>query len=61
MRRLALFVAAAHLPHRFVEQEALKNFAQAFELGASHGCVPASEFMVGRLAVHKDIVSKSHH
>ena len=57
--KTATLVAAAHLPYRFVEQEALKNFAQAFvELGASHGCVPASEFIVGRLTVCKDIVSK---
>ena len=27
-------------------------------MGASHGCVPASEFIVGRLTVRKDIVSK---
>ena len=42
--KTATLVAAAHLPYRFVEQEALKDFAQSFiELGASHGCVPASE------------------
>ena len=47
------------MPYRFVEQEALKNFAQAFdELGASHSCVPASEFIVGHLTVRKNIVSK---
>ena len=47
------------MPYRFVEQEALKDFAQSFiELGVSHGCVPASEFIVGWLTVHKDIVSK---
>ena len=27
-------------------------------MGASHGCLPASEFIVGRLTVRKDIVSK---
>ena len=60
--KTATLVATAHLPYRFVEHEALKNFAQAFvELGASHGCVPASEFIVGRLTVHKDIVSKLPH
>ena len=60
--KTATLVAAAHLPYRFVEHEALKNFAQAFvELGASHGCVPASEFIVGRLTVRKDIVSKLPH
>jgi len=59
VRRLATLVAAAHLPYRFVEQDALKDFAQAFiDLGASHGCVPASEFIVGRLTVCKDIVRK---
>ena len=47
------------VPYRFVEQEALKNFTQAFsELGASHGCVPVSECIVGHLTVRKDIVSK---
>ena len=60
--KTATLVAAAHLPYRFVEHEALKNFAQAFvELGASHGCVPASEFIVGCLTVRKDIVSKLPH
>ena len=60
--KTATLVAAAHLPYRFVEHEALKNFAQAFvELGASHRCVPASEFIVGRLTVRKDIVSKLPH
>lgn len=50
---------AVHLPYRFVEQEVLRNFAQGFvELGASRGCVPASEFIVGHFTVHRDIVSK---
>ena len=44
--------AAAHLPYRFVEQEVLRNFAQGFiELGASRGCIPASEFIIGQLTV----------
>ena len=35
--KTATLVAAAHLPYRFVEHQALKSFAQAFvELGASH-------------------------
>jgi len=60
--KTATLVAAAQLPYRFVEQDALKNFAQSFvELGASHGCVPASEFLVGRVTVRKDIVSKVTH
>ena len=42
-----------------MEQYALKGFALSFiELGDFHGCVPASEFIVGRLTVRKDIVSK---
>ena len=37
----------------------MKNFTQDFvELGTSHGCVPASEFIVEHLTVHKDTVSK---
>ena len=57
--KTATLVAAAHLPYMFVEQEALKDFVQSFiELGASHGCVPASEIIVGRLTVRKDIVNK---
>ena len=60
--KTATLVAAEHLPYRFVEHEALKNFAEAFvELGASHGCVPAFEFIVGRLTVCKDIVGKLPH
>ena len=50
------------MPYRFVEHEALQNFAQAFvELGASYGFVPASEFIVGCLTVRRDIVSKLPH
>ena len=51
--KTATLVAAAHLSYRFVEQEALKNFAQAFvELDASHGRIPAFELIVWRLTVH---------
>ena len=57
--KTATLVAAAHLSYRFVEQEALKNLAQAFvELDASHGSTPASKLIVWSLTVHKDIVSK---
>ena len=57
--RTATLVAAAHLPYRFVELESLKHFAQAFiDLGAAYGCVPASDFIAGRLTVRKDIVNK---
>ena len=53
--KTATLVAAAYLTYRFVEQGILKNFAQAFvELGTSHGCVPASEFIVGCLTMNKD-------
>jgi len=45
--KTSIVVAAAHLPYGFVEQEALRNFAQTFiELGASHNFVPALEFIV---------------
>jgi len=38
-----------------VEQEPLKEFAQAFvDLGAVYGRVPASDFIVGRHAVRND-------
>ena len=50
--RTGTLVAAAHLPYRFVELESLKNFAQAFiDLGAAYGCVPASDFIAGRLTI----------
>ena len=53
--KTATLVVAAYLTYRFVEQVVLKNFSQAFvELGASHGCVPASEFIVGCLTMNKD-------
>ena len=59
MLRTATFVAAAHLPYRFVELESLKSFAQAFiDLRTAYGCVPASDFIAGRLTVRKDIVNK---
>jgi len=52
-KKTATLVAAAHLPYRFVEQKALKDFAHSFiELDASHGCAPASEFIVGWLTLH---------
>ena len=54
--RTAALVAAAHLPYRFVELESLKSFAQA--LGAAYGCVPASDFIAGRVTVRKDIINK---
>ena len=55
----ATLVAAAHLLYRFVELESLKNFAQAFiDLGAAYGCVPASDFIAGRLMIQKDIVNE---
>jgi len=45
------------LPYRFVEQEALKDFAQAFvDLGAAYGRIPASDLIVGRKTVRNDIV-----
>lgn len=47
--RTATLVAGAHLPYHFVELESLKNFAQAFtDLGATYGCIPASDFIAGR-------------
>ena len=57
--RTSALVAAAHLPYSFVELESLRNFTQAFiDLGAAYWCVPASDFIVGRITVQKDIVHK---
>ena len=56
-KRTATLVAAAQLPYRFVEQESLKDFAQAFvDLGAGYGHVSASDFIAGRKTVRSDIV-----
>ena len=50
--RTATLVVAAHLPYCFLKLESLKSFAQAFiDLGAAYGCVPASDFIAGRLMV----------
>ena len=55
----SILVTMAHLPYCFVEQDTLKEFAQAFvNLGASYGRVSAEQFIVGRLTACKDIVSK---
>lgn len=56
-KRTATLVAATQLPYRFVEQEPLIDFAQAFvDLGAAYGRVPASDLIVGRKTVKNDIV-----
>ena len=48
----AALVATAHLPYHFVELESLKSFAQAFiDLGAAYRCIPASDFIAGRVTV----------
>jgi len=50
-------VAAAQLPYYFVEQEPLKDFAQAFvDLGAAYRHLPASDFIAGHKSVRIDIV-----
>ena len=55
----ATLVAAAQLPYRFIEQEPLKEFAQAFiDSGAVYRRVPASDFIVGCHTVRSDIVQK---
>ena len=53
----ATLVAAAQLPYCFIEQESLKDFAQAFvDLGAGYGRVPASDLIAGRKTDRRDIV-----
>ena len=58
--RTAALVAAAHLPYRFVENNELDKFAQSFiEVGALYGNVPASDLIVSRTTVRREIVKKS--
>ena len=55
--RTTTLVAAAQLSYQFIEQEPLKEFAQAFiDLGAGYGRVSASDFIVGHHTVRSDIV-----
>ena len=60
--RTAALVAAAYLPYRFVENTELDRFAQSFieiEIGALFGNIPASDLIVSRAPVRRNIVNKS--
>ena len=58
--RTAALVASAHLPHRFVENTELDKFAQLLiEIGALYGNILASNLIVSRTTVRRDIVNKS--
>ena len=55
--RTAALVAAAHLPYHFVENNELDKFAQS--LGALFGNVPASDLIISRTTVRREIVIKA--
>ena len=50
-------MAAAHLPYHFVENNELDKFAQS--LGALFGNVPASDLIISRTTVRREIVIKA--
>ena len=57
--RITALVASAHLPYRFVENTELDKFAQSFiEIGALYGNISASDLIVSRTTVRRDIVNK---
>ena len=58
--RTAALVAAIYLPYHFVENNELDKFAQSFiEVGALYGNVLASNLIVSRTTVRREIVNKS--
>ena len=53
-------VAAAHLPYCFVENNELYKFAQSFiEVGALYSNVPASDLIISRTTVGREIIKIS--